>query len=147
MTAAAECGDLVTACLSLISQHTMKGDKTSSKIGQRLWSRDVSLWVGEADEQAVIANRLGWLDAPVWLRSQINGLVSWGDEVRAAGFDRAVVLGMGGSSLAAEVIARIFGQGPGGLALTVLDNTHPDAVRAVLESGHLNSTLFLVASR
>ncbi|MDG2077052.1 MAG: hypothetical protein P8J24_10890 [Arenicellales bacterium] len=147
MTAAAEYGDLVTACLSLISQHTMKSDKTSSKIGQRLWSRDVSLWVGEADEQAAIANRLGWLDAPVWLRSQINGLVSWGDEVRAAGFDRAVVLGMGGSSLAAEVIARIFGQGPGGLALTVLDNTHPDAVRAVLESGHLNSTLFLVASK
>ena len=55
MTATAECGDLVTACLSLISQHTMKSDETSSKIGQRLWSRDVSLWVGEADEQAAIA--------------------------------------------------------------------------------------------
>ncbi len=125
----------------------MKGDKTPSKIGQRLWSRDASLWTGEADEQAAIENRLGWLDAPVWFRSKINGLVSWADEIRTAGFDRAVVLGMGGSSLAAEVMARIFGQGPGGLALTVLDNTHPDAVRAVLESGHLESTLFLVASK
>jgi len=125
----------------------MKGDKTPSKIGQRLWSRDVSLWTGEVDEQAAIENRLGWLDAPVWFRSKINGLVSWADEIRTAGFDRAVVLGMGGSSLAAEVMARIFGQGPGGLALTVLDNTHPDAVRAVLESGHLESTLFLVASK
>ena len=125
----------------------MKGDKTPSKIGQRLWSRDASLWTGEADEQTAIENRLGWLDAPVWLRSKINGLVSWADEIRAAGFDRAVVLGMGGSSLAAEVMVRIFGRGPGGLALTVLDNTHPDAVRAVLESGHLESTLFLVASK
>ena len=125
----------------------MKCDKAPSKIGQRLWSRDASLWTGEADEQTAIENRLGWLDAPVWLRSKINGLVSWADEIRAAGFDRAVVLGRGGSSLAAEVMARIFGQGPGGLALTVLDNTHPDAVRAVLESGHLESTLFLVASK
>ena len=125
----------------------MKGDKTPSKIGQRLWSRDVSLWTGEVDAQAAIENRLGWLDAPVWFRSKINGLVSWADEIRTAGFDRAVVLGMGGSSLAAEVMARIFGRGPGGLALTVLDNTHPDAVRAVLESGHLESTLFLVASK
>ena len=125
----------------------MKGDKASSKIGQRLWSRDVSLWTGEVDAQAAIENRLGWLDAPAWFRSKINGLLSWADEIRAARFDRAVVLGMGGSSLAAEVMARIFGQGPGGLALTVLDNTHPDAVRAVLESGHLKSTLFLVASK
>lgn len=53
MTAAAECGGPVTACLSLTSQHTMKGDKTPSKIGQRLWSRDVSLWAGEADEQEI----------------------------------------------------------------------------------------------
>ena len=125
----------------------MQSSPEHLKISQRLWSRDATLWTNDALEQSAIADRLGWLDAPAWLRCQQEQLVNFADEVWEAGFKKVVLLGMGGSSLAAEVLARTFDIVPPGLALVVLDNTHPDAVGAVLGSEDLERTLFIVASK
>ena len=68
-------------------------------------------------------------------------------EQERAGTDRVVLLGMGGSSLAPEVYASTFGSSPGHPSLTVLDSTHPEAVRAVSGAIDPARTLFLVASK
>src|SRR5207245_2253750 len=68
-------------------------------------------------------------------------------EIRAEGFDDVVLLGMGGSSLAPEVFSATFGRAAGYPNLTVLDSTHPDAVRAVEKTVNLERTLFIVSSK
>ena len=76
-----------------------------------------------------------------------TGLSAFVDELRAEGYRTAVLLGMGGSSLAPEVMAFAFGTAPGYLELTVLDTTDPAAVAAVEARLDLESTLFIVASK
>jgi hypothetical protein len=87
------------------------------------------------------------LDAPAALRAKAAELKAFAAEVAAEGFTHAVLLGMGGSSLAPEVFRLTFGVAPGALALTVLDNTSPAAVKAVTASHDLSRTLFVVASK
>ncbi len=81
------------------------------------------------------------------MRTQAEDLARFCQEIRSEGFRDTVVLGMGGSSLAPEVYARTFGSAPGYPELSVLDSTHPEAVRAL--AGRLNPTrtLFLVSSK
>jgi hypothetical protein len=67
--------------------------------------------------------------------------------VRAEGFEAAVVCGMGGSSLAPEVLARSLPLGPGGLRVTVLDSTDPSAVAAAQSASDPRRTLYLIASK
>lgn len=113
----------------------------------RLFARDVSLWTTEGKVGADIADRLGWLDAPTHFTDDIPGLEGFGDGIVAAGFTTAVVAGMGGSSLAPDVLHRTFGSQDGYLALRVLDSTDPDAVAAVLDDLDPLRTLILVASK
>jgi glucose-6-phosphate isomerase len=113
----------------------------------RLWRKDATLWSTEAAHQKVAANRLGWLDLPAGMRGEVAALEAFVAEVRAAGFTHAVLLGMGGSSLAPEVMRRMLGVAPGFLELTVLDNTSPAAVRAVTAGHDPRHTLFLVSSK
>jgi glucose-6-phosphate isomerase len=117
------------------------------RAGPRIWHRDPTLWSDVPDVCAAIARRLGWLDAPTAMRAQGEALRAFAATVREAGFTEAVVLGMGGSSLAAEVLASVFPPGPGGLALRVLDTTDPDAIRALRRRLPLERTLFVVASK
>lgn len=111
-------------------------------VADRLRDRDTSLW---SDDPATpeLSNRLGWLDLPEQgedrlpsLEAVSRGLPPWMTDV--------VLLGMGGSSLAPEVIARTLGVE--GLPLTVADSTHP---RAVLDMGWIRpaNTIFIVASK
>jgi len=81
------------------------------------------------------------------MRSVAAGLAGFADEVRLEGIRHAVVLGMGGSSLAPEVYQATFGNAEGFPELTVLDSTHPAAVKAVEENIDLDSTLFVVSSK
>jgi hypothetical protein len=105
----------------------------------RIWERDPTVWTGN-DE----AKWLGWLDEPMRMRSRTDGLLQFVEEVGAPGLiDTFVLLGMGGSSLAPEVIRRTFGAD----AFHVLDTTHPAAVRRLTESLDFDATLFLVASK
>jgi transaldolase/glucose-6-phosphate isomerase len=113
----------------------------------RLWRKDATLWSAEPAHQQIAAHRLGWLDLPATMRGEVARLQAFAAEIRAAGFTHAVLLGMGGSSLAPEVLHHMLGVAPGALELTVLDNTSPAAVRAVAQAHDPQHTLFLVSSK
>jgi transaldolase / glucose-6-phosphate isomerase len=114
------------------------------RVERRLWSHDRTLWSAEpADE---LLDRLGWLNLAETQGERLAGWSAFADEV-AADTDRVVVLGMGGSSLAPEVFAGVFGAADGRPRLTVLDSTHPEAVRRVAEETDPGRTLFVVSSK
>lgn len=113
--------------------------------GRRLWGKDHTVW--SARPVPELSDRLGWLKLPESMRTQAEDLARFGQEVRADGFRDAVVLGMGGSSLAPEVFARAFGSGNGFPSLTVLDSTHPEAVRSLAARLDPARTLFVVSSK
>lgn len=108
-----------------------------SELVERIWSRDASVWTG-ADE----ARWLGWLDEPWRMGAAAPALAEFAESV-ADRVDSVVLLGMGGSSLAPEVIRRTFGNE----TLHVLDTTHPQTIREVESKIDLARTLFVSASK
>ena len=102
-----------------------------AQLVERIWSRDPSVWTGGGEAQW-----LGWLDEPLRMRERLHELLEFASTVE---FDRVCVLGMGGSSLAPEVLKRLFGIE----VFETLDTTHPSAVRRVQTDG----TLFISASK
>jgi hypothetical protein len=104
----------------------------------RIWERDPTVWTG-ADE----AKWLGWLDEPRRMGERVVELEAFADAVADEDFDAVVLLGMGGSSLAPEVIRRTFRVE----SFHVLDTTHPRAIRALEASIDLDRTLFISASK
>ena len=118
----------------------------ASGFAQRLAAADSTLWGGDDAVRASIAKRLGWVRSAERMRERCGEFSAFAREAVAAGFTRALLLGMGGSSLAPEVLASVHGTQPGGLALSVLDDTSPAAVRAAF-TGDPARTLVLVASK
>ena len=114
---------------------------------RRLAAHEDALWGEDGTRRSVAANRLGWLDAPASMRSRIDEFTAFADEIRDEGFTRVLLLGMGGSSLAPEVLSRIFAGTAQGLPLHMLDATSPAAVRAAAEACDPRTTLVLVASK
>ncbi|HEX9314873.1 MAG TPA: glucose-6-phosphate isomerase [Actinomycetota bacterium] len=110
----------------------------------RIWSHDHTVWKPDPTE---ITNRLGWLKLATDMRPRIPELQVFAKRVAADGFTHAVLLGMGGSSLAPEMFARTYNRAPGALELTVLDTTHPATIARVEASLDLDHTLFIVASK
>lgn len=110
----------------------------------RIWDRDHTVW---RDDPAEIEDRLGWLDVAEHLAPRAGELQRFAEHAASAGFTNAVLLGMGGSSLAPQTMSEILGVASGALPLTVLDSTHPAAVRAIETRMDLKRTLFLVASK
>ena len=100
------------------------------------------MWSDKADE---IVNRLGWLDVAARMEEERHSIDALLQDVQQEGYTQAVLLGMGGSSLAPEVFARTFGRGA--VPLQVLDSTHPAAVRSLADSLDLARTLFIVATK
>ena len=123
------------------------GRATDERWAERLFDRDTSLWTDDPDVAANITDRLGWLDAPSHFTLQIPALEGFGDGAIEAGFDSAVVMGMGGSSLAPDVFHRTFGTTEGYLELRVLDSTDPAAVAATVDDLDPLETLWIVASK
>ena len=111
---------------------------------ERMWDRDHTLWKEEPGE---IVDRLGWLRCPTAMADRLPEITAFAGEVRAAGHTRALLLGMGGSSLAAEVLRSTFGVREGCLDLRMLDSTNPDAVRAIARELDPASTLFIAATK
>jgi glucose-6-phosphate isomerase len=97
----------------------------SEEWATRLADKDVTLWSRDAEVQAKISNRLGWLDAPAHFTEQVPALEAFGEKVRDAGFTTAIVAGMGGSSLAPEVLATAFASISEWLKIRVCDSTLP----------------------
>ncbi|MFZ5866826.1 MAG: bifunctional transaldolase/phosoglucose isomerase [Thermodesulfobacteriota bacterium] len=118
-----------------------------NKIANRIWSLDPSVWKESPEHQQEIGQRLGWLTVVDTMRHETERLRSFADEVRSEGFTDAVLIGMGGSSLAPEVFATCFGVAQGYLKLTVLDSTIPGAILQAERSLDLKRTLFIVSSK
>ncbi|MDR3546539.1 MAG: hypothetical protein P4L30_12315 [Candidatus Limnocylindrales bacterium] len=114
---------------------------------ERLHDRDGTLWSEDPEVQARIANRLGWLDAPRDFGDQVPALEAFGEGIRAAGFTAALVAGMGGSSLAPDVLADAFRDIAGWLTVRVLDSTDPAAVEAAWDGLDPLATLVIVATK
>ena len=113
-------------------------------IVRRIWERDWTVWKPVDRE---ISNRLGWLSSPAAAGETLSDLEAFAASVRGVGLARAVVLGMGGSSLAPEVYARLFGTEALSLELEVLDTTEPAAVAAAGARFDPRKTLFVVSSK
>jgi transaldolase/glucose-6-phosphate isomerase len=114
-------------------------------VARRIWRKDASLW-GDSD-QPELADRLGWLTVPEQMREEVDDLEAFADQIRDEGVTDVLLLGMGGSSLAPEVIRRSFGDQDGRPRLRGLDYTDAAAVRAAEAAIDLSSTLFLVSTK
>lgn len=123
---------------------TAQKEMAGEKVMERLWARDYTLW---KPAPIGISNRLGWLDAPDTMREHCPRLEELVGELRSAGYSSALLLGMGGSSLAPEVFRKTFGVRPGYLDLAVLDSSDPGAVLAQAEALDPAKTLFVVSTK
>ncbi|HTT25535.1 MAG TPA: phosphoheptose isomerase, partial [Thermoplasmata archaeon] len=112
---------------------------------RRIWSKDSSLWPSASSEEVI--DRMGWLGLPESMTERIDEIEEFADEVRDDGLRRVVLLGMGGSSVAAAVLSRVFPRSRGALELRPLDTTHPDAVRIAVRDADLTKVLFVVSSK
>lgn len=110
----------------------------------RIWQQDHTVWKPDPKE---IRNRLGWLYVAEEMQSHLAQLEALVYAVQQSGYRRAVLLGMGGSSLAPELFARTFGYQPGYLELEVLDSTDPGAVLAQDAKDDYTHTLFIVSTK
>lgn len=113
----------------------------------RLWQKDPTLWKSDPEHETIIAHALGWLTVAETMQPHVAELAGFADEIRNAGFEFVVVLGMGGSSLGAEVLSRTLGQQEGYPQLYVLDSTVPTAVRHLEQKINIGNTLFVVSSK
>ncbi|RGE17924.1 glucose-6-phosphate isomerase [Leucobacter sp. wl10] len=109
-------------------------------VASRIFERDAALWGPAAEAEAAI--RLGWTAFSRSARGLIPRIEELRGELLESGVDRFVLCGMGGSSLAPSVITRWAG-----VELTMIDSTHPDAVRRVLDASQLPRTAVIVSSK
>jgi transaldolase/glucose-6-phosphate isomerase len=117
----------------------------AQKAADRIWAKDSTFWSPTAVSE--LTDRLGWLRLPETMLPETEDITGFASEVRGQGYKHAVLLGMGGSSLAPEVYQAVFGNRHGFPHLLIMDSTHPDAVRAIEETIDPVATLFIVASK
>jgi len=109
------------------------------RIATRIFAKDHTLWGPDAEQESAI--RLGWVEAATVSQPLVSDILELRDALKADGVTRIVLCGMGGSSLAPEVIA-----GTAGVELTVLDSTDPEQVSAALVD-RLAETAIVVSSK
>ena len=110
---------------------------SQQELVERVWGRDATVWTG-ADED----KWLGWLDEPKRMQERIGELDEFAGDAGTR-FQTSVLLGMGASSLAPEVLKRTFGV----KGLHVLDTTHPAMIRHAEHFVDLEQTMFVVSSK
>ena len=110
-----------------------------------LWTRRLDIWTSDPATQEKIRNRLGWLHAMDAVTPQLPRMHALADAIRAEGLTDVVLLGMGGSSLAPEVLRQIVGVAPGFPRFRMLDSVDPDAVRSAFDRP--GTSLFVLASK
>ena len=115
----------------------------------RIWDRDISTWGAEPASSAAksISSRLGWLDVASTMAPHLDRVAALGQAARDERIESVYLLGMGGSSLCAEVLRSVYGVAPGFPDLVVLDTT--DEYTLTTAAGRMNPerTWFIVASK
>lgn len=111
---------------------------------EKIWKKDHSVWSKDPNE---ITNRLGWLDSVEVTGSSIKEINNFVNDVRKSGFTHALLMGMGGSSLAPEVFRLTFGVKEGFLDLDVIDSTHPEVVMEKVKRFNPATTLYILSTK
>ncbi|MEX2202863.1 MAG: bifunctional transaldolase/phosoglucose isomerase [Actinomycetota bacterium] len=132
----------LSTMLAPVSDRLTQMDR--DRIVERIWRKDHTVW---KDDPTEITNRLGWLTVVDLMHERIGEVEAFAKQAAADGFETAVLLGMGGSSLAPEVFASTFGFAEDALELIVLDTTHPVTIERVTRHLELPKTMFIVASK
>ncbi len=118
-------------------------------VSSRLWKHDPTLWATDPEGQAEVKKRMGWMDSPEKARALLPAYKAFADEIHKEGIHRVLVLGMGGSSLTAEVLSSLQAAAKidAPLSLAILDSTDPEQVS--LTSGNFppDKSLYIVASK
>lgn len=130
---------LAAAGAALEAIDRVTGTLVEDRVASRLMAKDHTLWGHDAEAEAAV--RLGWVDLVEASRGLVPGIMELKATLHAEGVSRIVLCGMGGSSLAPEVITRTAG-----VELTVLDSTDPDQVRRTVED-RLAETAVVVSSK
>lgn len=110
----------------------------------RIWSLDHTVWSTSPNE---ISNRLGWLSSAAAMRDNITQMQEFAQSLMEDGYTHAVLLGMGGSSLAPELFSHVFGHNHHGLNLEIVDTTDADAIRVLAERLEPEHTCFIVSTK
>ena len=111
----------------------------SDRVASRIAAQDPTLWGPDAESEAAV--RLSWVALPTSSRPLLAEIDALRADLWAEGLDQVVLCGMGGSSLAPEVVARTFD-----IPLTILDSTNPSVIHRVV-SGDLSRTVVVVSSK
>ncbi len=132
-----------------VGENSKLVDETIKKLNdenviERIWKKDHTVWSNDPTE---ISNRLGWLDSVDVTGKSVKEINKFVDEVRSAGFTHALLMGMGGSSLAPEVFRLTFGVKEGYLDLAVIDSTHPEVVMDYAKRLNPATTLYIVSTK
>jgi glucose-6-phosphate isomerase len=109
---------------------------------ERFWKKDPSLWTRDGEEKW-----MGWIDIVERQQKDLSSMAELGGDVRSEGYKSALLLGMGGSSLCPEVLAKTFGPQAGFPELYIVDSTDPAEVLAACDAVDLGNTLVIVASK
>lgn len=116
----------------------------ADRVIERIWAHDHTVWKPEPSE---ITNRLGWLRIAEKMEASLPELDDLVSSLREEGYSQALLLGMGGSSLAPEVFRKTFGVRDGYLDLAILDSTDPGAIHEQAKKLDLKKTAFIVATK
>lgn len=113
----------------------------------RFYTKDGTLWTSDPKGKEEVHFRMGWLTSPETGSALVPEIKKFADEINNAGYTHAVLLGMGGSSLAAEVMSLVFADEIHGLKLSILDSTDPAQVLRSAQKNPVSHTLFIVSSK
>ncbi|HUI90275.1 MAG TPA: bifunctional transaldolase/phosoglucose isomerase [Anaerolineales bacterium] len=121
----------------------------ADSVPARLWAHDPSLWTKDPAAQTEVKIRMGWMDSPDKARLRLKEYQAFADEMRGEGIGRILVLGMGGSSLTAEVLASLLADAKidAPSCLAILDSTDPAQVAKAAEDYPPDKSLYIVASK
>ncbi len=132
--------DSVSKRLTTLEEHS---------VAARVWVHDPTLWDTEEKGQAEVKIRLGWLHSIEDARTRLEGYLSFAKEIHDEGIDRVLVIGMGGSSLTAEVLSSLLAGAniEAKLSLAILDSTDPQQVALAAEQYPPEKSLYILASK
>ncbi len=117
----------------------------ADKVNARIWGHDGSVWKDQPNAITKIEQRLGWLDTNKTI--DIERLKKLQATIKAGSFSHVLLLGMGGSSLAPEVLYQTFGRQADFPEFHMLDSTDPQFIRQTEAAIDVKNTLFIVSSK
>jgi transaldolase/glucose-6-phosphate isomerase len=121
----------------------------TDSVPSRLWKHDPTLWATDPEGQVEVQKRMGWLDSPDKARALLPTYKAFADEIHKEQIGRVLVLGMGGSSLTAEVLSSLQAaaniESP--VSLAILDSTDPEQVSLAGGNFPPDKSLYIVASK